>query len=672
MTRTHGSLILLWVAVALSACSSDTTAPGGGTTTSKYVGTIASPVATGSFTASFIIPASGDRVGASPELGAGGPSGQRVAAASGTTASIIITLLSGQNLTLTGDISGTSFTVSDNATPQDVCTGTVASVLNATCTILGVPGIPLAGLLEAAGAIGALASYCGFETPVGSTIPDASLFIGVAVPYSFLARVATADNSLSFYLDGTATGTATALAISDTLLGSSIDYFSGALSTAGGSGAHIVGGSQVGSWQVTTPCTLTTATLSVTGTVTFNALVNSAPVPANQTIAVTPATVGPLTAVVVPATATWLTVTVVGNTVTLTAAAQSTTAGSPLTATVDVWPQFAAAPLPLQIPVTYNVLSAPPPVIAMTNATMTFTMTQGDPAPAAQTDNVNVTGGPVSGLVAAASPVANWLSVSILPTSASPGNPAVLTATPLVPTPALTAGTYTTNVTIASATPGVGSVMVGITLTVNPAACTITTPSSQSLNVGTFVYIPLTFTGACPTFGNYFWNTNPVLPAGLNILPDIDAIQGTPTAQTLSADYLLTMINSALPPPGNIAAQKTLTIVVGAETGCEIGPVPPLKAGASGKFYDQGLQASTACVQPGDDPTLYTWTLANPPPGLTFPGGQLTAAGVSSADIFGTLPTVTVSTQYTFTLEFDAGQGGRHSLVTTYVLTVNP
>ena len=291
-----------------------------------------------------------------------------------------MTLLNNTVLTLTGTVSGTTFTVSDNI--GDMCTGTVANLLNATCTVSFDPGaqIPLLMLLQGGPVdiAGGLNIYCGFETVPSGVTPDASVVLGIwglssatmttVVDTSFIARVSTLDNSLSFYLDATAIYNN----VADTLVGSTTDYFTGTLTgtglTATWNGTEMNSG-LVGKWNAG-PCTLIPASLSggsSVASITFTAPVNTLPTPASQTVTVSPATAGPVTTAVPTGAASWLTATTAGQVVTLTITAPQASAGTQ-TAAVSVWPQFAQN-APLTINVTYNATNGAAP-LAITTTTL--------------------------------------------------------------------------------------------------------------------------------------------------------------------------------------------------------------------------------------------------------------------------------------------------------------
>jgi hypothetical protein len=209
---------------------------------------------------------------------------------------------------------------------------------------------------------------------------------------------------------------------------------------------------------------------------------------------------------------------------------------------------------------------------------------------------------------------------------------------------------------------------VTVTLMVNAssAGCTITTTSLGVLNVGTFASVPLTYTGVgCPSAGNFEWNESPgMLPSGLGILPDVNAISGTPTGAG-SYSFTLEMISS-VPGAVNPVATQAFSGTIGAETACAIGPLT-LPGGTVGQNYTQDIAASAACTTPNDDPTGWAWTLGgNVPPGLRLsPLGSTT-----TPNFFGT---PTTAGTYTFTIEFQEsveGENGTHNASVTQSFTM--
>jgi hypothetical protein len=123
-----------------------------------------------------------------------------------------------------------------------------------------------------------------------------------------------------------------------------------------------------------------------------------------------------------------------------------------------------ASNTPLAVPVTFTVGSGNPPMISLSAGTRTFTATAGGGNPGAQSLQVgNSGGGTLTGLQAAESPAASWLSVSLSTTTA----PATITLQ--ATTGSLTAGTYTTTVNVTSPVAGNNPQGVLVTFIVSPA-----------------------------------------------------------------------------------------------------------------------------------------------------------------------------------------------------------
>lgn len=194
--------------------------------------------------------------------------------------------------------------------------------------------------------------------------------------------------------------------------------------------------------------------------------------PAPRTVAVTNAGGGALTGLAVgtitygPGATAWLTAALdqatAPATLTLTATNAGLAAGT-YTATVPVT-SAAAGNSPQNVSVTYT-LAANPPVIALSQTSVTFTDTlaTADPAAAAITVT-NAGGGTLSGLAAGAiayGPGATgWLSASINPTTA----PATLTLQAALA--GLTPGTYTATVPVTAAGAANSPQTVSVTFTV--------------------------------------------------------------------------------------------------------------------------------------------------------------------------------------------------------------
>jgi hypothetical protein len=727
MTRLHDCLLLLSVAAAISACGSDTTGPGGTATTNNYFGTIASPVATGSFTAVVVTTATSAALAEPPKPAAVSPASYalRSLTGGGAAATITITLLNGTTLTLTGSVSGTSFTVGDSN--GDSCTGTAANALNATCSLFGQP-TNLLGVLKTTQALGLLTTYCGLETlPSPSTTVQATILLGVtgtssptdaSKDVSFIARVATSDNSLSFYLDQAATYRSLTAAPqtpgnTNSFIGAST---SGSVTWAGTDVNSL--GAVIGAWTAANPCQLYVASLGGNSTLTFTAPVNTAP--ATQSVTVLPTTVGPLTAVVPASAAAWLHATTSGNTVVLAALAQAT--AGPLTATVNVWPQFASnAPLP--ITVIYNVTSASQPLEIPSTALLTAVDLS------AYSDQLVATGGTghYTWSIPAGSPIPGWLSLNpatgVLSGTPPVGAPSPVTFSVMVsdgtssfvqsvtltiypnvtittasPLPAATVGSSYSQQLVAtggppggytwSLTPGSNALPSGLALspsglisgspttaTTTPASfsvtasdgvyagqqtfmlavgasvvgsCVITPTSIDPLNVGTFANIPLIFTAGCGTNFNIQWQVpTGSLPAGLTILPDINALSGTPTASgpysfSLCIQGTTSVGQACLPQPN-----PSYSGVVGPVLPCMIGPVA-LPQGKVGTSYSVELESSIACTNLAtDNVSKWNWSIGgNVPPNLVL---GTSSQGTTSETVFGT---PTTANTYTFTITF--------------------
>ncbi|MBL8996099.1 MAG: Ig-like domain-containing protein [Gemmatimonadetes bacterium] len=117
--------------------------------------------------------------------------------------------------------------------------------------------------------------------------------------------------------------------------------------------------------------------------------------------------------------------------------------------------------------VSFTLTAVPAPAIAVTPASIDLNTTVGATPPAARDLSVTNGGtGTLSGLsadVAYGPGASDWLALSLSGTTA----PATLTVTPA--TAGVPEGIYTATITIASSLPGVDSVEVAVTLTVDPA-----------------------------------------------------------------------------------------------------------------------------------------------------------------------------------------------------------
>lgn len=141
---------------------------------------------------------------------------------------------------------------------------------------------------------------------------------------------------------------------------------------------------------------------------------------------------------------------------------------------------------PLALPVTFTVTAVTAaPTISLSASAVSFSATQGGPAPAAKTVQVtNAGGGSLSGLQASSS--AGWLSATLSGTTA----PATLTLQAV--TAGLSAGTHTATVSITS--PVAGNSPQTVTVTLQLAAVTLPAPVLQTPTVnGTTVTLTWTF-----------------------------------------------------------------------------------------------------------------------------------------------------------------------------------
>lgn len=164
----------------------------------------------------------------------------------------------------------------------------------------------------------------------------------------------------------------------------------------------------------------------------------------------------------------WLTAPLAGTSaptsMTLTASAASLAAGT-YTARVDVASTVPGA-VTQSVDVTLTV--APQPAIGVSPSSASFTMTRGAGAPAAQALSVTNSGGTTSSLtglsisgISYGAGATGWLSSSSVGATA----PTTLTVTP-AGVSSLAGGVYTATISLASTVPGVASVDVPVTLTV--------------------------------------------------------------------------------------------------------------------------------------------------------------------------------------------------------------
>ncbi len=167
----------------------------------------------------------------------------------------------------------------------------------------------------------------------------------------------------------------------------------------------------------------------------------------------------------------WLSLSTAGNEITVTPSVSGLTAG---TYTTDVTVSAPGAiGSPKTVPVTFTV-DPPPPALAVSPASLTFTATEGGANPASKDVSVTNTGGGT--LSFSISDDAPWLAV----TPGSGSAPATLSVAPSIA--GLARGTYTATVTVTA--PGVAGSpkTVGVTLTVDPP--TPTTPPGLVASYG--------------------------------------------------------------------------------------------------------------------------------------------------------------------------------------------
>jgi hypothetical protein len=215
-------------------------------------------------------------------------------------------------------------------------------------------------------------------------------------------------------------------------------------------------------------------------TLTFSATQGGAN-PANQSVSISNTGSGTLTWTVSD-NATWLTLSPgsgSGNGTVAVSTNISGLAAGTYNATITV--SGTGATNSPTIPVTMTI-NAPPPNIALSPTTLSFTSTQGGSNPANQNVSVSNTGGGT--LSWSASDNASWLSLS--PTSGS-GNGTVVASINIA---GLVAGSYSGTITVAA--PGASSRTVGVSLTVNsPPTSSVTlawNPNSEGDLAGYKVY----------------------------------------------------------------------------------------------------------------------------------------------------------------------------------------
>jgi Domain of unknown function (DUF4082)/Concanavalin A-like lectin/glucanases superfamily/Fibronectin type III domain/Bacterial Ig domain/Viral BACON domain len=213
--------------------------------------------------------------------------------------------------------------------------------------------------------------------------------------------------------------------------------------------------------------------LSVTpSSLSFNATAGGTD-PAAKTLSVTNAGGGTLSWTAAES-ASWLSLSPTSGTNSGTITATPSIAGLAAgTYTTDVTVSASGASgSPKTIPVTLTV--DPPPTLAVTPTSLSFSGTQGGSDPAAKTLSVSNSGGGTLSWTASES--ASWLSLS--PTSGT--NSGTITATPSIS--GLAAGTYTTDVTVTASGANGSPKTIPVTLTVAPPAPPSLSVSPTSLS----------------------------------------------------------------------------------------------------------------------------------------------------------------------------------------------
>ena len=181
-------------------------------------------------------------------------------------------------------------------------------------------------------------------------------------------------------------------------------------------------------------------------------------------------------------------------------------------------------------------------------------------------------------------------------------------------TPGAVAATLLYTVTASN---GVGSAQVGLTITVNDIPPIFSyNPASYTLTKGQAAG-PITPTNTGGTVVT--WSIAPALPAGLALDPSTGAVSGTPTAFTPATQYTVTGTNS-----GGTATASFFLAVLDQPVTPTVGLATFLSAGKA------GLGASTQDQGQG---MIYTWTLT----GGTLTAGQGTPSITFTAGGPGTL-----------------------------------
>ena len=384
----------------------------------------------------------------------------------------------------------------------------------------------------------------------------------------------------------------------------------------------------------------------------------------------------------------WLSVATDGGTVTVTSSTTGLAAGT-YTADVTITAPGATGS-PRAIPVTL-VVGPPPPALAVTPASLSFTGTAGGASPLAKTFDVSNAGGGT--LSWSASESAPWLSVS-------PGSgvgAATVTVTPSIT--GLAAGTYTTDITVtaagASGSPRTVAVTFVVdlpppTLAVAPASLSFTAveggavPASKDLSVTNAGSGSLSFTVSDDAPWLSVTPGSGSAPSTLSVTPSIAGLAvGTHTATvTVTA-------------AGALGSPRTVDVTLNVQPPAPVLSVSPAALSFSGVQGGSSPAAKTITVTNTGGGTL-NWSASETASwlSLTTSGGTVTVtpsitgltAGTYTADVTITAPGATGSPKtvpVTFavdppppvlavapaTLAFNAPQGGANPAAKTVSVT---
>ncbi len=695
--RRIASVASLGAVLVLAACSQSksTTSPNqSGELSGTYVGSLAGPMGGGTFTAAFgsaaanagrIHTAGPLQADAKASTNSGTPGGNAKVHAEGTNPALLnFTLLSGTGLTLTGTSTGEAFSVSDAA--GDQCSGNVTNILTATCTMSTSPAFVLQLLGVKTALSGSPVSYCGIETPTGSTTPDAAIFLVAADSNALLIRVAQSSDTGQAFAGtiNVANGALSATSLHNTNL-----TYTGTVTATTASGSMTTSGTTTASWTTTAPCLPTTATLSTT-LAPFSAQQGATPLPPSQKIIVaSTGAIGPINVDTSfnyqGAAGGWLGVTVSGATVTL---AVNTTNLQPATylATVQLFGALATNN-PLLVHVSYVVTGVGPNLLTASPNVLYFVSPPGGSNPPGQVVNFTSTGAPVQNLVQShtypgTQPPFDWLGYTHQTTSSTPLALDVTPANTQVP------GQYFGSLTETS---GSSSATVQITYSVagttgnvllpNPSTLTYTSSSGQNPPNQTF-QVTYGGSGKATDLGvqpQYFANT-PVswilLAINSSTTPATVTVQIADSTLPMGADSAWVVVTGKDPSGTNSIAPAVIKIVTHITA-----PVQQLLV------RPDTLQFTTVV---GTSPTVQQVTITSgggapisnvSVSNVTYaPSGgptgwlSLFTSGATTPIILNADPVITgfAAGQYTATLTISSTTPGISPTLATVILTVNP